>query len=60
MSYQASLDAYTSGGDSGEMATAAAAGMMISNHSYGTRSGWRGAGGWWGDTAIDQDEDYRG
>jgi len=59
MSYQANLDAYTSGGDSGEMATAAAAGMMISNHSYGARSGWRGLGGWWGDTAIDQDEDWK-
>ena len=38
----AELDCYDSGGDTGEMAAAAAAGdpIVISNHSYGFISGW--------------------
>ena len=37
----AELDAYSSGNDEAEMATAAAAGLLISNHSYGRGSGWQ-------------------
>jgi hypothetical protein len=70
MSYQANLDAYEWTNDNGEMAAAAAAGLQVSNHSYGTSSGWGrtvdgdGPGGnppapsWWGDTTVDNFEDF--
>jgi hypothetical protein len=61
MSYQGTLAAYDWGVDDFEMSTAAAAGMNVSNHSYGTITGWRFSEGdwyWYGDTAISTTEDY--
>lgn len=63
MSYQANLAAYDWGGDSSEMAAAAAGGMTVSNHSYGYITGWywnsdESVWYWWGDTDIDPVEDY--
>ncbi|MHB8079904.1 MAG: S8 family serine peptidase [Candidatus Krumholzibacteriia bacterium] len=47
--------------DEAEMAAAAAAGLLVSNHSYGFVAGWyRDTGGawyWYGDVTIDPDED---
>ena len=40
MAYEAELDAYDWTDDVSEMASAAAAGMEISNHSYGSVRGW--------------------
>ncbi|TVR87172.1 MAG: T9SS C-terminal target domain-containing protein [Saprospirales bacterium] len=52
--------------DSGEMAEAAADGLLISNHSYGSLAGWAfgdwsGESGmhWFGDISIDPEEDYK-
>ena len=52
MAYVASLDAYDWNSDSAEMATAAAAGRLVSNHSYGVAAGWLPIGdeppdNWW-------------
>ena len=44
MAWSASLDAYDWSNDQGEMATAAAQGLLVSNHSYGLITGWQ-----WGD-----------
>ena len=50
--------------DSGEMAAQAADGLILSNHSYGTRGGWHWNSFeddkwvWWGDTDVDPREDY--
>ena len=40
MAYAASLDAHDWNSDTAEMASAAASGMLISNHSYGIAAGW--------------------
>ncbi|MDW8209768.1 MAG: S8 family serine peptidase [Cytophagales bacterium] len=40
MAFGAKLRSYSSTNDIAEMTTASAAGMIISNHSYGTISGW--------------------
>ena len=40
MAYQGNLLAYDWNSDLSEMATAAATGLEISNHSYGYISGW--------------------
>ncbi len=40
MAFAAGLDAYDWDFDAAEMATAAANGMLLSNHSYGIASGW--------------------
>ncbi len=52
--------------DSGEMAQAAAEGLLISNHSYGSLAGWAngdwsGTQGmhWWGDISISEEEDWK-
>ncbi|MBD3161253.1 MAG: S8 family serine peptidase [Candidatus Eisenbacteria bacterium] len=63
MSYQANLSAYDWTSDKTEMATAAANGMNVSNHSYGFVAGWRwdsqnGYWVWYGDLSVDQNEDY--
>jgi len=71
MSVAALIDCYDFGNDTGEMAPAAAAGLRISNHSYGFISGWRavvydygdGAGpvstwAWYGDAAVSAVEDF--
>jgi hypothetical protein len=38
--YAGSIDAYTANNDAFEMNTAAIAGLLVSNHSYGTIAGW--------------------
>jgi len=60
MSYQANLAAYDWNSDNSEMATAAAAGMNVSNHSYGYITGWSYSGVWYwyGDIGISTVEDY--
>jgi hypothetical protein len=60
MSFAAPLHAYDWDNDDGEMATAAAAGMHVSNHSYGFAGGWSQDGDWYwyGDTDISEIEDY--
>ena len=60
MSYQAVLGAYDWNNDESEMATAAAQGLQVSNHSYGTITGWRNDGDWywWGDISVSPTEDY--
>jgi len=69
MATQAHLLAYDFGNDLSEM-TAAAANLLVSNHSYGTAAGWRfnadrpGTNNnlkweWYGDTTISATEEYR-
>lgn len=62
MAYEASLKAYDWNNDASEMATAAAAGLKVSNHSYGYITGWyydskSGNSYWYGDYDISQNED---
>jgi len=52
MAYAANLNAYDWNSDTAEMATAAAAGQLVSNHSYGVAAGWLYMGdlppdNWW-------------
>ena len=52
MAYGADLAAYDWNNDTAEMATAAANGLLVSNHSYGVAAGWINIGGappdnWW-------------
>lgn len=61
MSYEAYLNAYDWNSDDAEMAAAAAIGMNVSSHSYGSVGGWRYNDGnwyWWGDTYVSTVEDY--
>ncbi len=63
IAYAARLDAYDWLGDSSEMATAAAAGLRVSNHSYGTLAGWHhdseaGVWYWFGDPSVNGSADY--
>jgi len=65
MSYQASLDAYDWDYDDSEIAAAAAAGLLVSSHSYGYATGWwygnytQGEDWyWWGDVTISETEDW--
>jgi len=61
MSYEANLAAYDWDSDRSEMATAAASGMQVSNHSYGYAGGWYWAGSYWiwyGDISISTTEDF--
>jgi hypothetical protein len=61
MSPGASLQAWEWTNDESEMAGAAAAGLLVSNHSYGYVAGWyrdtSGAYYWYGDVAVDPNED---
>jgi len=60
MAYEGRILAYDWENDLGEMATEAARGMLLSNHSYGTPLGWDlqdGQWRWMGPTGAD--EDYR-
>lgn len=63
MSYAANLDAYDWNSDLSEMASAAADGLLISNHSYGFIAGWYddyrndGKWVWFGDTNLSMTED---
>lgn len=64
MAYQANLKAYDWNSDNFEMTQAAAAGMLISNHSYGSISGWYFDQGqnrweWYGDRFVSTVEDYK-
>ncbi len=65
MSFEGLLDCYDWNSDTTEMQAAAAAGLRVSNHSYGTIRGWifadYGWGPywfWWGDFRVDLYEDY--
>ena len=61
MSYAASLKAYDWDFDDSEMATAAATGLKVSQHSYGFITGWRPFGSdwyWYGDVGISTTQDY--
>jgi hypothetical protein len=62
MAYQATLQAYEWTNDLSEMASAAAGGMEISNHSYGYISGWFTPDGlnwtWYGDLTVSTTEEY--
>jgi hypothetical protein len=65
VSYQATVHAYDSFGDTGEMPSAAANdGVRVSNHSYSLAAGWQGNGSgqnwfWWGNTTVALYEDYK-
>ena len=62
MAYEANLRAFDWNNDISEMATEAANGLLVSNHSYGRITGWRKYNGvwyWYGDIAISQTEDYK-
>jgi hypothetical protein len=65
MSNKASLKCFDWNNDDAEMASQAAGGLRVSNHSYGQITGWeydyRGDGkwAWFGDTAISETEDYK-
>ncbi|MBM3435746.1 MAG: PKD domain-containing protein, partial [Bacteroidetes bacterium] len=57
MAYQAALRAFEWNNDESEMASEAATGALMSNHSYGFIRGWYG-GVWYGNPAISTQEDY--
>ena len=65
MSYAAQLDAFDWNSDASEMASEAASGLRVSNHSYGLITGWDfdffgdGKWAWFGDPAVSAVEDYR-
>lgn len=62
MSYAAELAAWDFNDDTSEMATAASEGTVISNHSYGERSGWKLVGTqmyWYGNLMIDATRDFK-
>ncbi|MCA9753213.1 MAG: S8 family serine peptidase, partial [Gemmatimonadetes bacterium] len=62
MSYEGELHCYDWNSDDSEMASAAAQGLLISNHSYGFITGWyqdsQGDWYWYGDLDVDSSEDY--
>jgi hypothetical protein len=64
MSNQATLRAFDFNNDESEMASEAASGSRISNHSYGLITGWRfnyfgdGLWTWFGNTAVSATIDY--
>lgn len=66
MAYQGALKSYDWTNDESEMATAAAAGMLVSNHSYGLITGWyfgniEGTGSqwyWFGSGSETEDQNY--
>jgi len=60
MAWAAGLDCYDWNDDLAEMAAAAAAGLRVSNHSYGYITGWYWSGVWWwyGDVTVSAVEDH--
>ncbi len=61
MAPQAQLRAFDWNSDESEMATEAANGALVSNHSYGYGRGWSWNGSswtWYGNTSISSQEDY--
>lgn len=65
MAYQARLRGYDWNNAESEMAAAAANGLRVSNHSYGTITGWRwnyfndNRWAWFGNPAVSEIEDYK-
>ncbi|PJB60031.1 MAG: peptidase S8 [Bacteroidetes bacterium CG_4_9_14_3_um_filter_41_19] len=64
MVYSASLKSWQWSNDNSEMATAAANGLEISNHSYGLIRGWNhnttnGTWTWYGNANVSPTEDYK-
>lgn len=65
MSHGATINYYNSTNDLSEVATAAANGLKVTNHSYGVPRGWRfdyfddGKWAWFGDPAISEVEDWQ-
>ncbi len=62
MSYKANMDAYDWNNDNAEMANAASEGLKVSQHSYGSITGWYWDDVdwyWFGDPSISETEDYR-
>lgn len=62
MAYEANLHAWDWDDDLSEMASAAAGGLRVSNHSYGWTMGWSYENGmwyWFGDVSVSTTEDYR-
>lgn len=62
MAYNANLRAFDWNSDNSEMASEAAAGAMVSNHSYGYARGWSWSGGgytWYGTPSVSTQEDYK-
>lgn len=64
MAWQSTLHCYDWSNDGSEMSSAAASGLLISNHSYGTVSGWRynsdlQGWDWYGDVNLDPREDWK-
>ncbi|OYU97244.1 MAG: hypothetical protein CFE21_02840 [Bacteroidetes bacterium B1(2017)] len=64
MSYQAPIKCQDWNNDNTEMSSAAAAGMLVSNHSYSQISGWQydtDLARWefWGDPSVSSVEDYK-
>ncbi|MFC1733881.1 S8 family serine peptidase, partial [candidate division KSB1 bacterium] len=65
MAFEATLTAYDWNSDETEMATEAAAGMEVSNHSYSHITGWEydcnadGLWCWYGVVSVSTTEDYR-
>jgi hypothetical protein len=61
MSFQGTLACYEWNNDQSEMASAAAGGMNVSNHSYGYSAGWYYSSGtwyWYGDVTVSETEDF--
>lgn len=61
MAPEAQLRAFDWNSDESEMATEAANGALVSNHSYGYGRGWSWNGSswtWYGNTSISSQEDY--
>jgi len=64
MANEAFIVAFDSGNDNSEMANEAANGLLLSNHSYGTITGWYfdtddDEWYWYGNTSVSTTEDYR-
>lgn len=62
MAYEARLWAHDWTLDGTEMASAAQNGLLVSNHSYGTITGWRQESGtwyWYGTPSVSETVDYR-
>ncbi len=61
MSFQAPIKCHDWNNDVSEMTTAAAAGLLVSNHSYGQVCGWQYNSRWefWGDPSVNTKYDYK-
>ncbi len=62
MAYNSNLRAFDWNSDNSEMASEAAMGALMSNHSYGFARGWSWTGSnwtWYGNSSISNEEDYK-